>query len=57
MCWNVFKEKYADSILTMITENYLPNLKKETIKRVVFSPLDFEIRQQTQDSDHFHVVQ
>jgi beta-carotene ketolase (CrtO type) len=42
--WNVFKEKYADSILTMITENYLPNLKKETIKRVVFSSLDFENR-------------
>lgn len=42
--WSDFKEKYADSILTMIAENYLPNLKKETIKRVVFSPLDFENR-------------
>jgi phytoene dehydrogenase-like protein len=42
--WNDLKEKYADSILSFITENYLPNLKKETIKRVVFSPLDFENR-------------
>lgn len=42
--WSDFKEKYADSILTMIAENYLPNLKKETTKRVVFSPLDFENR-------------
>jgi phytoene dehydrogenase-like protein len=42
--WSSFREKYADSVLTMITENYLPNLKEETIKRVVFSPLDFENR-------------
>ncbi|MGB9167715.1 MAG: NAD(P)/FAD-dependent oxidoreductase [Nitrososphaeraceae archaeon] len=42
--WNDFKEKYADSIVYLITENYLPNLKKETLKGVVFSPLDFENR-------------
>jgi phytoene dehydrogenase-like protein len=42
--WNDFKEKYADSIVSLITENYLPNLKKETLKRVVFSPLHFENR-------------
>lgn len=42
--WNDFKEKYADSIVSLITENYLRNLKKETLKRVVFSPLDFENR-------------
>ena len=28
--------------LKVLVINYLPNLKKETIKRVVFSPLDFE---------------
>jgi beta-carotene ketolase (CrtO type) len=26
----------------MITENYMPNLKKITFKRVVYSPIDFE---------------
>jgi len=31
--WNDFKEKYACSIVYLITENYLPNLKKETLKK------------------------
>jgi len=42
--WNVVKEEYGDHIIDMITEKYIPNLKKITIKRVVFSPVDFETR-------------
>jgi beta-carotene ketolase (CrtO type) len=35
--WNDLKEKYADSILSFITENYLPNLKKDHKKSSIFT--------------------
>jgi hypothetical protein len=31
--WDDFKENYADSIVSLITQNYLPSLKKRDHKK------------------------
>jgi hypothetical protein len=37
--WVDFKENYADSIVSLITENYLPSLKKRDHKKsIIFTP-------------------
>ena len=45
--WVNVKQQYGDHIIDMITEKYIPNLKKITLKSVVFSPADFERRPTT----------
>jgi len=46
--WSEYiKEHYADYLINMITQKYMPNLKKIMIKKVVFSPIDFETRPST----------
>lgn len=45
--WSDIKERYGDHIIDMITEKYIPNLKKILLKRVVLSPIDFESRPTT----------
>lgn len=40
--WDNIKEQYCDHIIDMITEKYISNLKKITLKSVVYSPADFE---------------
>ena len=51
--WNEIKESYGDHIIDLITEKYMPDLKKIILKRVILSPTDFELRPTT----HFHVEQ
>ena len=45
--WKQSKDEYSENIIDMITEKYMPNLKKITIKRVVYSPVDFEKKPST----------
>lgn len=45
--WRNVKEQYGDHIIDMIAEKYIRNLKKITLKRVVYSPVDFEKRPTT----------
>ena len=40
--WDEVKEVYADYLIDMITEKYIPDLKSKIIKRVAHSPLDIE---------------
>jgi beta-carotene ketolase (CrtO type) len=40
--WDEAKEPYADHLLDLITDNYIPNLNRLVLKRVVHSPVDME---------------
>ena len=40
--WDVAKEPYADRVIDLLTEHYIPNLKTRILKRVVHSPVDQE---------------
>jgi phytoene dehydrogenase-like protein len=40
--WNEAKDQYADYLLDLIAADYLPDLKRRLLKRVVHSPLDLE---------------
>jgi phytoene dehydrogenase-like protein len=40
--WDEIKEVYADRLIDLITESYVPNLRDRIIKRVVHSPVDME---------------
>lgn len=40
--WDKAREPYADYLIDLITENYIPNLKSRILKRVAHSPLDIE---------------
>jgi phytoene dehydrogenase-like protein len=40
--WDHVKEQYGDHIIDMIAEKYIHNLKKIILKRVIYSPIDFE---------------
>jgi phytoene dehydrogenase-like protein len=40
--WDAVKEPYADHLLDLLTETYLPDLKSRLLRRVVYSPLDYE---------------
>ncbi len=40
--WGQIKDQYCDHIVDMISEKYMPNLKNVILKRVVYSPIDFE---------------
>jgi beta-carotene ketolase (CrtO type) len=40
--WSEVKEAYADYLIDLITENYIPDLKDKIIKRVAHSPIDME---------------
>ena len=42
--WNKIKGQYSDHIIEMISEKYAPNLKKITLKSVVYSPIDSETK-------------
>lgn len=40
--WDSVKEQYADHVLDLLSEKYIPNLKTSILKRVVHSPVDQE---------------
>ena len=46
--WSEYiKKHYGTYLINMITQKYMPNFKKIMIKKVVFSPIDFETRPST----------
>ncbi len=45
--WNEIKDYYSDTIIDMVSQKYIPNLKRILKKKVVFSPLDLEKRPKT----------
>ncbi|MGB7295827.1 MAG: NAD(P)/FAD-dependent oxidoreductase, partial [Candidatus Aminicenantales bacterium] len=40
--WDEVKEAYADRVIDLITESYVPDLRDRILKRVVHSPVDME---------------
>jgi beta-carotene ketolase (CrtO type) len=40
--WGRVKDRYADQIVEMISYDYVSNLKDVIIKKVAFSPIDYE---------------
>lgn len=42
--WEKVKDCYADQIIEMISHDYVPNLKEVILKKVAFSPIDYEKR-------------
>lgn len=40
--WKEVKDIYADYLIDMITENYIPDLKSKILKKVAHSPVDIE---------------
>jgi phytoene dehydrogenase-like protein len=40
--WSAAKEPYADHVIDLLTENYIPNLRARILKRIVHSPVDQE---------------
>ena len=40
--WKAAKELYADHVIDLLTEQYIPNLKARILKRIVHSPVDQE---------------
>jgi phytoene dehydrogenase-like protein len=40
--WKAAREPYADHVIDLLAENYVPNLKARILKRVVHSPVDQE---------------
>jgi phytoene dehydrogenase-like protein len=40
--WNAAKEQYADHVIDLLTEQYIPNLRASVLKRIVHSPVDQE---------------
>jgi beta-carotene ketolase (CrtO type) len=40
--WSVVKDQYANRVIDLLTETYIPDLKRKILKRVVHSPLDIE---------------
>ncbi len=42
--WEEAKEPYANHLVDLLTDNYIPNLKRLILKRVVHSPVDIELR-------------
>jgi phytoene dehydrogenase-like protein len=40
--WDAAKEQYADRVMDLLNEYYIPNLKMSILKRVVHSPVDQE---------------
>jgi beta-carotene ketolase (CrtO type) len=40
--WDDAKEQYADRVIDLLSEQYIPNLKPSILKRVVHSPVDQE---------------
>lgn len=45
--WSDIKEQYSDQIIDTITEDYIPNLKEIVLKKVTYSPVDYEKRPTT----------
>ena len=45
--WYNIKEQYSDQIIDRITEDYIPNLKDIVLKKVAYSPVDYEKRPTT----------
>ena len=40
--WEEVKDRYADQIIDNITKDYIPNLKDVILKKVAYSPSDYE---------------
>jgi beta-carotene ketolase (CrtO type) len=45
--WMQIKDKYSDEIIDMITNDYIPNLRNVILKRVSYSPIDYESKPTT----------
>jgi beta-carotene ketolase (CrtO type) len=45
--WMQIKDKYSDEIIDMITHDYIPNLRNVILKRVSYSPIDYESKPTT----------
>lgn len=40
--WENFKASYADQIIETINQNYIPNLNTSILKKIIYSPVDYE---------------
>jgi len=40
--WNEFKSRYGSQIISNISQEYIPNLNDEILKKTIYSPLDYE---------------
>jgi beta-carotene ketolase (CrtO type) len=40
--WDEAKEPFADRLIDILAESYIPNIKKAILKRTVYSPVDLE---------------
>lgn len=40
--WDNFKNKYSDQIIDNISQQYIPNLNEEILKKTIYSPKDYE---------------
>jgi phytoene dehydrogenase-like protein len=45
--WNEIKEYYSDTLIDIISQKYIPDLKGILRKKIVYSPLDLEKRPKT----------
>ena len=45
--WSNIKEHYSDQIVDSITNDYIPNLKNLILKKVSYSPVDYQTRPST----------
>jgi phytoene dehydrogenase-like protein len=45
--WMQIKDKYSDEIIDMISHDYIPNLRNIILKRVSYSPIDYESKPTT----------
>jgi beta-carotene ketolase (CrtO type) len=52
--WVDVKDRYADQIIDIITRDYIPNLKDVILKRVTYSPSDYEKNLLTLLRELFH---
>ncbi|HZD36550.1 MAG TPA: hypothetical protein VE130_15200 [Nitrososphaeraceae archaeon] len=52
--WEEVKDRYADQIIDIITKEYIPNLKDVILKRVAYSPSDYEKNLLTLLREPFH---
>lgn len=40
--WDSFKNRYGDQIIDNISQNYIPNLNDQILKKTIYSPKDYE---------------
>lgn len=40
--WNDFKSRYCDQIISNMSQDFIPNLDEQIIKKTIYSPVDYE---------------